>query len=381
MKTAALSILLFGTSVKMAADSEGFRCLEGAKDPAPYEPGHVVRWCEIEKDGRLLYHGSVWRWYRSGQMEGKEFYIYGSAEGEWPSWYEDGRPSSLGAFKKGSKIGLWKYWDEAGWLKTEVTYTDDEMLWVHYYPSGQKKARGKSARSGKIDAWTLWDRDGKEKAKCNFGEGVFAVSLAPCRAIADELEPKGFSQPVPKVMTSDDGSTEITIASQAYRLSTPRGWVADTSSGKRDEVPLVFYRDGGSWRSAPNMYVRILYKVAGASFDDVVNNETGEFPEGIAEYAETLTMRGRLPNGRPTLVRTLHYKPTIETDSPFSIVAENVVHETIGYLDASDQIALMVVLTSDSASHLQDSTPALLSLLSSFRERPVSSADPAERPR
>ncbi len=254
-------------SVSYAADSEEFRCLEGAKDPAPYKPGNVVRWCEIWKDGRLLYHGSVWRWYRSGQMEGKEFYVYGNAEGEWPSWYENGKPSSLGTFKNGNKTGLWKYWDEAGWLKTEVTYSETGNLLTEYYPTGQKKATGESLRSGKIGVWTYWDARGTEKAKCDFGNGLFALPTKPCQIIANELEPKGFSQPVPVVTTNPDSKAIIAIASQMYQLQIPPGWVADTKVGKDEQAPLVFYPKGGSWRGIePNIYIRVLYK-NGTSFN------------------------------------------------------------------------------------------------------------------
>jgi hypothetical protein len=53
-------------------------------------------------------------------------------------------------------------------------------------------------------------------------------------------------------------------------------------------------------------------------------------------------------------------------DSPFSIVAGNVIHETIGSLDASEKIVLMIVLTSDGELQLQESTPAFMSLVFSF---------------
>ena len=86
-------------------------------------------------------------------------------EGEWPSWYENGKPSSLGTFKNGDKTGLWKYWDEAGWLKTEVTYTETGNLRTDYYPTGKRKATGMFVQSGKIGTWTYWDINGKEKAK------------------------------------------------------------------------------------------------------------------------------------------------------------------------------------------------------------------------
>lgn len=367
MIRAALLISLSVASVAFAADSKEFRCLEGANDPAPYKPGNVVRWCEIRKDGRLLYHGSVWRWYRSGQMEGKEFYVYGNAEGEWPSWYENGKPSSLGTFKNGNKTGLWKYWNEAGRLKSEVTYTEAGNLWTQYYPTGQKKATGQSLRSGKIGVWTFWDTRGKEKAKCDFGNGLFGLPSKPCQIIANELEPKGFSHPIPVATTTPDSRAVITIASQAYQLAIPPGWVADTKAGKEEQAPLVLYPTGGSWHgTGPNIYIRVLYK-GGASFDSIVKNESESFQQNVAEYTESATKRGRLKNGKPTHSKTISYKPFIQTDSPFSIVSDSAIHETISYLDASDQVVVMAVLTCHSESELKESTTALMSLITSFR--------------
>lgn len=342
-----------------------FRCLEGAKDPAPYRPGNVVRWCEIWKDGRLLYHGSVWRWYRSGQMAGKEFYVYGNAEGEWPSWYENGKPSSLGVFKNGNKTGHWKYWDEEGRLTTEVTYTAAGNLWMEYYPNGKKKAAGKSVKSGKIGIWTYWDSNGKEKARCDFGDGQFMLSSKACELIASELEPKGFSRPI-SVAATQDRFAAIRISSQAYQFAIPSGWVADTEAGREEDAPLVFYPKGNSWRdSGPNIYIRVLYK-EGATFDDIVKNETEGFEESVAEYTETTTTRGLVPNGKQVLSKSINYKPLIHTDSPFSIISDKIIHESISYLDASDQVVLMVVLTCHSESQLKKAEPALVSLVTTF---------------
>lgn len=367
MKRAALCVCLVIASISGAAYSDEFKCLEGAKDSGPWRPGNIVRWCEIWKDGRLLYHGSVWRWHRNGQMESKGVYVFGNAEGEWPSWHENGKPSSLGTFKNGSKMGLWKYWDAAGWLKTEVTYTETGNRWTEYYPTGKKKATGESLRSGKVGVWTYWDTSGKEKAKCDFGNGLFALPSKPCHIIANELEPKGFSQPIPIATTTPDSRAVITIASQAYQLAIPPGWVADTKAGKEEQAPLVLYPTGSSWRgTGPNIYFRVLYK-SGRSFDSIVKNETDGFQQNVAEYTERATKRGKLQNGKPSLAKTITYKPLIQTDSPFSIVSDNTIHETISYLDASDQVVVMAVLACHSESQLKESTPALMALLTSFR--------------
>lgn len=39
-----------------------FRCPTGAHDSGRGpSPGVIVRWCAVQRDGRLLYHGPVWR--------------------------------------------------------------------------------------------------------------------------------------------------------------------------------------------------------------------------------------------------------------------------------------------------------------------------------
>ncbi len=355
------------TSIAGTAYPDEFKCLEGAKDSGPWQPGNVVRWCEISKDGHLLYHGSVWRWYRSGQMESKEFYVYGNAEGEWPSWYENGKPSSLGTFKNGNKTGLWKYWDETGWLKTEVTYTETVNSRIEYYPTGKKKATGKSIQSGKIGAWTYWDISGKEKAKCDFDNGLFVLPSKSCEIIANELEPEGFSQPIPVASTTPNAVAVITVASQIYHFAIPPGWVADTKAGKDEQAPLVFYPKGSTWRgTGPNIYIRMLYK-GGASFDSMVKGESEDFQQNVAEYTEGAAKSGKLRNGKTTLTKNVAYKPLIQTDSPFSIISDDTIHETISYLDASDEVVVMAVLACHSESQLKESASALNSLITSFR--------------
>jgi hypothetical protein len=350
-----------------AIGADDFHCLEGARDPAPYKPGNVVRWCEIEKDGRPVYHGSVWRWYRSGQLAGKEFYVYGNAEGEWPSWYENGKPSSLGSFKGGNKVGLWRYWDEAGHLKTEVTYGSSGNDWTEYYPSGQKKAHGLFVETGKIGAWTYWATDGNQIARCDFGQGLLSLASPDCKTIAETLDPKGFSPPIPSAAISAPSRVTLTVGSEVFRLLAPLGWVADVAAGKEEQVPVVFYPTGGAWRGdGPNMYIRVLFR-AGRSFSASVSEESASFADDVADYAENGSAAGKLANGRATVTKTISYKPLTETDSPFSIVGSNTISERISYLDASDNLALMVVLTRQDGKPLGNSLSALKTLVDSIR--------------
>ena len=343
-----------------------FKCPSGTHDSgAGPSPGVVVRWCDVERNGRPVYHGPVWRWYPSGKLDGKEYYVNGDAAGVWPSYYENGHMSSLGAWDGGTKRGLWKYWDGSGWLKTEVTYSKEGNSRTDYYPSGRKKAVGVFTRSGKVGKWTYWTQNGKEKAHCDFGRGAFTISDGGCKMIADELDPKGYSPPIPVGTKADDGSVSVRIDSQTFKFTSPQEWTADVNAGSEEDAPLVFYPKGRKWRTAgANMYVRVCYK-NGRSFEAVTKDSRDDFEQTVADYQEHSSKKGRL-SGRDYRLDAITYKPVIETDSPFSIVASNRVHEQVAYLDGSDEVVLLLVLTANSDQQLDQSLPAFRALLESF---------------
>jgi hypothetical protein len=372
MKPASLLIACAMLCMSALVNAEEFKCPEGAKDSG-YKPGNIVRWCEIERDGHLVYHGPVWRWHQNGQIKSKENYIYGNGEGEWQAWFENGKMSSLGSYRDGGKTGLWKYWDSSGNIKTEVTYNESGNLWIEYYPTGRKKAEGKAIyRSGKIGSWTFWDEAGNEKARCDFGEGLFVLPNDACRVIAEELEPKGFSRPVPKALKTEDGKASLRVDSQIYEFTTPSGWVADVDAGKKDNTPLVFYPSSSTWRgSGPNMYLRVLFK-EDKPFKSVVEREKENFQESVAEYQEKQQKLGKSKGGKDYITKVISYKPLVHTDSTFSIVSSNVICETISFLDVSDKVVLMLVLTSQSESQMNESLTSMLTLVSSLHTKSAS---------
>lgn len=136
---------------------------------------------------------------------------------------------------------------------------------------------------------------------------------------------------------------------------------------RKEDAPLVLYPNGKKWRDpGANMYVRVCFKT-GRSFQQTIKDDDDDFKENVAEYREQSHSNGRLPMGREYVQKLITYKPLIATDSPFSIVASNEIHEKIAYLDASDKVTLLLVLTADSEVELQKSLPAFRSLLASFR--------------
>ena len=116
------------------------------------------------------------------------------------------------------------------------------------------------------------------------------------------------------------------------------------------------------------LYVRPLFK-DGASFEKIQRDEKQRFEEGVAEYKETASKKERITDGLEVVIRTIQYKSLIQTDSPFSIVADNTIHEMIGLVNASDEVVLMVVLTSPADADLNSSSDALVSLVRSVRAR------------
>jgi len=313
-----------------------------------------------------LYHGPVWRWYPGGKLEGKEYYVNGAGAGVWPSYYENGKRSSVGALERGQKRGLWKYWDESGWLKEEVNYSDQGNICTFYFRSGRKRASGTFTRSGKIGEWISWAENGTEIARCNFGQGLFALPDKACQTIADGFNPKGFSPPIPKGRKENDGSLSLIIGSEVIKLAAPQGWVPDVEAGQEDQVPLVFYPIGKAWRAAgANMYIRVFFR-KGRYFNQIVEDDKQGFQEGVSEYKETLNKSASLANGCSYILKSISYKPLIHTDSPFSIVASNQFQERVAYLDASDNFALALVLSADTSQQLQQSIPAFDGVLQSL---------------
>lgn len=275
--------------------------------------------------------------------------------------------SSLGEFDNGKKRALWKYWDEHGRLKAEVTYGANGNRCVYYYASGQKKAVGAFTPSGKIGQWTYWDQNGKAIAHCDFGEGVFAISGGGCEMIAAELSPKGYSRPIPRGAAGNDGRVSLTVGPQVFEFMVPPGWVADLDSGREDKLPLVFHPKGKKWRDAgANMYLRVFFK-NGRSFSQVVKDDEDNFEQSVSDYHEHYTKNGRLPSGFAFILDVVTYKPVIQTDSPFSIVASNQVHDQAAYLDVSNQIVLLLDLTTDTQQEMLHATPAFESILHSAR--------------
>jgi len=114
------------------------------------------------------------------------------------------------------------------------------------------------------------------------------------------------------------------------------------------------------------MYIRICFK-GSRSFEQTIKDEKEDFEQNVGEHSEQFSKKNHLPGGREYVLNAITYKPVIETGSPFSFVASNQIHEQVAYLDGSDKLVILLVLTADSDKQLQASLPAFQGLLESFR--------------
>lgn len=349
-----------------------FKCPDDAKDSShgkEPESGVIVRWCEVQKNGWPVYHGPLLRWYQGKQVRAREYYIKGAAEGLWVTYHENGKMAALGKWKNGRKTGPWKYWNDDGSLREEVTYTNEGNHKVSYYPSSKKKSDGSFLASGKIGKWVYWDEGGKEKANCDFGKGLHEISGDGCKAIADELEPKGFSPPVQSAAKSDDGSFVLSVGTDTFRSTAPEGWVTDVDVAKNQEVPIVFYLKGKKWQEpGPNMYIRVFFK-EGRSFEKTISEDSEGMEANVAGYSAEAGENGTLQDGQKYITKSITYKPLHQTDSPFAVVASNTFHEKVAYVDVTDKIVLFLALVADSAEELKQYSPALATVIKSMRAK------------
>lgn len=355
--------LLFALLLILAQPAHGedeFHCLGGIPTPPPRKAGQPWRACV--NPANALFHGSVWRWHENEMLASKEFYVNGSAEGEFRTWYENGNPQARGVYNDGDKVGIWKYWSPSGKLDLEVKYGAGVNLYTSYYPTGEMKAIGDVRKGQKVGKWSYRERNGQELARCDFGDGLFQVSTDDCRKIADELPPKGFSRPLPRTKVEPDGSGRINIGGQIFSFRWPADWFLDLGAASKDNISAAFYPSSGTWRGKnPCMYIRAIFK-KGRPFADVVEAEAKDFQQDVHGYREKAS-KAKYKCPLPFVARNISYRPLGDAEPGFKLVSTHVFHETVVYVDASDEVVLLVVLTGENAKELKEANPALRSLL------------------
>ena len=348
-----------------ALAAEPFVCPEGTKDSGAREK-QVVRWCGYEREGRVVFHGPVWRFHRNGRVQAKDRFVDGELDGERSTYWDNGRLASQGAVQKGERVGVWRYWDEEGHLAYEEGFSESGLERADYYPSGKRRASGLLRDGAKVGFWELAYEDGG-KSRCDFGDGLFALpDDEDCRKIAEEVEPKGFARPVAKAAVGEDGLATVTIGPQAYAFRAPEGWVADAAAGAAQGVPLVFFPEGSAWKDPHrNMWIKVILK-EGRQLDVVTFDERMAFAKRVGDYREFFLppRQGRL--GRIE-AETLRYTIPTRPDAPFAMVEERDVLGAVAFIDVSPEIVLAAVLEADFKVPMKRSRDPFIELVKSAR--------------
>ncbi|HQR28926.1 MAG TPA: hypothetical protein PLL32_00865 [Anaeromyxobacteraceae bacterium] len=351
----------------LPASAAEFSCPKGTKE-AGVGQEKDARWCESMVDGKVVLDGPFWRFYPDGKIASKETFSRGDAVGTYEAWHPNGKLARKGSYKKGLAVGTWRNWDDQGRLRSEVAYKLPRATRTEFFPNGKVRARGDMLDGAKVGTWTLRDESGTVVGTCDFGKGLVTLPPGePCRLIADGVEPKGFARPAAVGAVDADGGFTIRVGGQAWRFATPGGWVADGKAGAADGLPVVLSPRGTeAWRGPATMYVRPVYR-DGRDFPGAVAAEGEAFRKSVVDYAERLAGEGKTASGRPWMAKSISYHAAQEAVGGAKIVNDALAHEAVAFVDASDDVVLLLVLASHEEKQVDQALPALRELASSAR--------------
>jgi hypothetical protein len=364
MKKFRWFLLCLLLALTFSAEAEEFKCLPDATDSGT-GPGVVKRWCEINKNDRLLYHGSVWKWYQNGQLKSKEFYIAGKAEGQLQVWFNDGTVRTTGQYLKGTKTGLWTYREKPKEIASEVDYAKGGYKNTSFHSNGAKLIQGTFLASGKIGLWVHWASDGTEIARCDFGSGLLSLPSKACRSIAADFEPIGYSQPIPSVETDKTGRLLVKALSDAVQLTLPTGWSADTSTLEVEKLAAVVHPQSVSWEEDTlHISVRVLFKKS-TSINKVIENDRRILEDNSYGFIRGNRKHSMHEKRRKLISSTIKYQPLLNTDSPFPISSKKTIYGIVSYLDISKSTLLVLALKAPSTNELDNAKNIYHKFLSS----------------
>ena len=350
-----------------AAPAAGFACPKGTKE-AGVGQEKQARWCESMVDGKIVLDGPFWRFYPDGKLASKETFARGNAVGTYEAWHPNGKLARKGSYKKGLAVGTWKHWDDQGRLRSELAYKLPRATRTEYFPNGKVRARGDLLDGAKVGTWTLRDDAGTVVGTCDFGKGLVALPPGePCRLIAETVEPKGFARAPATAAVAADGSFTVQVGKQSWAFTTPAGWVADGKVGAADGLPVVLHPRGAApWGGPATMYVRPVFR-DGRNFPGAVAAEAESFRKSVVDYGEKLAGEGKTSAGRAWMAKALTYRSTQEAVGGARIVNDVQAHEAVAFVDASDEVVLLLVLASRDEKQVELALPALRELASSVK--------------
>ncbi len=146
----------------------------------------------------------------------------------------------------------------------------------------------------------------------------------------------------------------------AFTLTTPKGWVLDSTSGRTQGLQAVFYPEGSSWQKGTVvMYANVYQKkdVKKESLETVIAGDVAEYKKRSVELK--VTDAEPLPTTKDARVKDK--KATIK----YFTGDEHENDEAVAYID-EDKVVVMLVLTARNKKDFESSLPAFKELVGSY---------------
>lgn len=138
-----------------------------------------------------------------------------------------------------------------------------------------------------------------------------------------------------------------------FFMSAPKGWVMDKLAGKDDNVSVVFYPKGGSWKdSATVMYCR------------VVSHTDQTFTQLLTHDVKAFQLKAK--QGKVSGVAKIPLSDKLEMSVYKFLPGDTTPADIVGYIEIP-KVFVVMVMTSHTPAELSKNYPAFTELAKSFR--------------
>jgi antitoxin component YwqK of YwqJK toxin-antitoxin module len=131
-----------------------------------YETGELLSIVEVNNYGKN--HGTLQKFYKSGELEGTGNYTHGKKDGLFVEYYESGKILSTQSFKDGVWIDTLVFFYEKGNIKKKTFMKGDFRSVVSYHQNGHILSNGDKIDTLKTGWWNFYTNRGKLHKKAEF---------------------------------------------------------------------------------------------------------------------------------------------------------------------------------------------------------------------
>ncbi len=157
----------------------------------------------------------------------------------------------------------------------------------------------------------------------------------------------------------ENNSSFIVGKDYSFTLSAPKGWIADSESGKSQGLPFVFYPKGSSWQKGiVGMYATVYPKAEnGGTLEKFIERDISDFKSKSEKLkvttADALTTV-KDAQGKERKVEVRYF-----TGDQFGN------YEAVAYIDEGKSV-VSIILTSKTQEGFEASLPAFKELVTSY---------------